>query len=99
MQLERYLKRKRIPLEDFAALVDVHPSTIYRFIQGLAFPKSSNLKKIAQVTNGSVSANDFLDVKRPPPSKTKRGRPRKIAQPQKERVRNRKIAQPQKENA
>lgn len=77
MRLDRYLKRYKITPEDFAKLVDVHPTTVYRIIQGISFPKSSNLKRIAEVTNGLVKANDFLGVERPPSAPGRRGRPRK----------------------
>jgi transcriptional regulator with XRE-family HTH domain len=77
MKLDRYLKRKKITPEDFAALIPVHPTTIYRFLNGLSFPKSGNIRRISEVTNGSVTANDFVDVKRPPADPNGRGRPRK----------------------
>ena len=84
MKLARYLKRKKLSPEDFAVLIEVHPTTVYRFIQGLSFPKSGNLKRIAQVTGGSVTANDFVDVQRPPADPNGRGRPRKTGEQQKE---------------
>ena len=76
MKLDRYLKRKKMTPEAFAALIEVHPTTVYRFIQGLSFPKSGNLKKIAEVTGGSVTPNDFVNVTRPPPNPSRKGRPR-----------------------
>jgi hypothetical protein len=77
MKLDRYLKRKKMTPEAFAVLIEVHPTTVYRFLQGLSFPKSGNLKRIAAVTEGSVTANDFVNVARPPPDPNGRGRPRK----------------------
>lgn len=77
MKLDRYLKRKKITPEAFAVLIEVHPTTVYRFLQGLSFPKSGNLKRITEVTAGSVTPNDFVNVTRPPASPTRRGRPRK----------------------
>jgi predicted transcriptional regulator len=76
MRLERYLKRNKITPEDFAVTIDVHPTTVYRFINGLSFPKSGNLKAIYDATGGKVSANDFINVPRPPPAGDNRGRPR-----------------------
>jgi transcriptional regulator with XRE-family HTH domain len=77
MKLDRWLKRKKMTPEAFAALIEVHETTVYRFLQGLVFPKSGNLRKIAEVTDGAVQANDFLNVRRPPPDGSGRGRPRK----------------------
>ena len=77
MKLDRWLKRHKVSPEAFAKQIGVHETTVYRFIQGLSFPKSSNLRKIAEVTNGSVKANDFLNVERPPTKPGGRGRPRK----------------------
>lgn len=77
MRLDRYLKRHKTTPEAFAKLIGVHETTVYRFLQGLSFPKSGNLKRIAEATGGSVQANDFMDVKRPPPAAGGRGRPRK----------------------
>jgi hypothetical protein len=77
MKLDRWLKRNKMTPEAFASLIDVHETSVYRFLQGLVFPKSGNLRKIAEVTGGAVQANDFLNVKRPAPSPTRRGRPRK----------------------
>jgi transcriptional regulator with XRE-family HTH domain len=77
MRLARYLQRNKLSQEAFAALAGLHPTTIYRFVNGLAFPKSSNLRKISEVTNGLVKANDFMDVVRPPAAPGGRGRPRK----------------------
>lgn len=84
MKLERYLKRKKITPEAFAVLIDVHPTTIYRFLQGLSFPKSSNLRRIQHATSGSVTANDFINITRPPADPNGRGRPRKTGEPEKE---------------
>jgi transcriptional regulator with XRE-family HTH domain len=77
MRLDRYLKRQKISPEVFAEMIGVHPTTIYRFIQGLSFPKSANLRRIAEATKGKVSANDFMGVQRPPAAPGGRGRPRK----------------------
>jgi transcriptional regulator with XRE-family HTH domain len=88
MRLDRYLKRNKVTPEDFAVLIDVHPTTIYRFLQGLSFPKSGNLKRIAEATNGSVSANDFLNVPRPPPAANGKGRPRGPLKPKENEVKD-----------
>jgi transcriptional regulator with XRE-family HTH domain len=84
MRLDRYLKRRKITPEAFAGSIGVHPTTIYRFLQGLSFPKSSNLKRIAAATEGKVQANDFMDVERPPAAPGGRGRPRKNGELQRE---------------
>jgi transcriptional regulator with XRE-family HTH domain len=78
MRLERYLKRKKISPEQFADRIGVHSTTVYRFLSGLAFPKTSNLKKISEATEGKVGPNDFMGVERPPAQPPGgRGRPRK----------------------
>jgi Helix-turn-helix len=77
MRLDHYLQQNDIKPEAFAEQIGVHTTTIYRFIQGTSFPKSSNLKRIAEVTGGAVQANDFIGVERTPVAHGQRGRPRK----------------------
>jgi predicted transcriptional regulator len=77
MKLDRWLKRNKVTPEDFAKTIGVHETTVYRFLQGISFPKSGNLRRIAEATAGSVQANDFMNVARPPPPPGRRGRPRK----------------------
>lgn len=65
MRLSVYLKKKKIAPEDFARAIGAHPSTVYRFLHGLSFPKSGNIRKIFEATEGAVKANDFIYVERP----------------------------------
>lgn len=89
MRLTYWLKRKKMSSDEFAVLIGVHPTTIYRFENGLSFPKSANLKRITEVTDGAVKPNDFVNIERPPPTPG-RGRPRKSisAFPGRDRLRN-----------
>jgi transcriptional regulator with XRE-family HTH domain len=60
MKLDAYLEQKNMPVEQFADLIGVHRTSVYRFIKGLAFPRPSTLKRITQETGGRVTANDFV---------------------------------------
>ncbi len=66
MKLAAYLDQKRMTAADFALLIGVHKSTVSRWVD----PDSSTgvehrpgwdlLKKIKQVTDGAVTADDFM---------------------------------------
>lgn len=63
MQLAIYLKRTKISPGAFASAIGVRAPTVYRWLSGDRFP-ARHLARIAQVTRGSVTANDFVDMRR-----------------------------------
>lgn len=66
MKLSAYLEEKKITAADFAGLIGVHKSTVSRWIDedsksGAEHrPGWDHLKTIAKVTEGAVTANDFV---------------------------------------
>ncbi len=66
MKLADYLEQNRMTAADFATLIGVHKSSVSRWVD----PDSSTgiehrpgwdvLKKIKQVTDGQVTADDFM---------------------------------------
>lgn len=61
MKLNAYLADKKMSVADFAKLVPVDPVTVHRWISGGRFPMK-HLAKIAEITQGAVTANDFVTV-------------------------------------
>lgn len=59
MTLTEYLEAKSMTRQDFAGLVGVDPITVYRWENGSRLPVK-HFAKIAEVTNNSVTANDFV---------------------------------------
>jgi len=60
MRLSEYLARNDLSPETFAAKVGVHPTTIYRLLNGTTIPKRENMKKIIAATMGEVTAADLI---------------------------------------
>ena len=52
MRLDSYLIAHNKPVEQFAAEIRVHRTSVYRFMKGLAFPRPETLHRIAVVTQG-----------------------------------------------
>ncbi len=61
MRLDQYLIKYGIPVEVFADKIGVHRTSIYRFMNGLTFPRPQTLLRISAETGGRVTANDFVD--------------------------------------
>ena len=61
MQLQQWLKKQSMPIMVFAERVGAHRSSIYRFIKGQTLPRREVLRRIAEVTRGQVTANDFVE--------------------------------------
>lgn len=79
MQLSAYLTERGESVEQFAQRIGVHPTTIYRLLNGVNFPLAATIKRILSATGGKVTANDFFGSERRP-RKDVRGRPRKEAE-------------------
>ncbi len=61
-RLEAYLADTRQTQAEFADKVNSTPSTISRICSGKRFPGRELLRRIAQETQGAVTANDFLGI-------------------------------------
>jgi DNA-binding phage protein len=62
MRLDHYLLKNDIEVSAFAKDIGVHRTSVYRFIKGLAFPRPETIERIIKVTEGRVTANDFLGI-------------------------------------
>lgn len=61
MQLASYLTLRGISDSDFAERIGVKRQSLHRYKTGERFPERSVLQKIAEATNGEVTANDFMN--------------------------------------
>lgn len=60
-KLRQYLKENNITQKEFAKLLDVDVISLWRYLQGTRIPRPKTLKKICELTNGYVTANDFYN--------------------------------------
>lgn len=61
MKLNQYLTEKNITPEAFGALIGgVSESGVRKWIYGERVPRPEQMRRIAEVTNGSVEPNDFV---------------------------------------
>jgi transcriptional regulator with XRE-family HTH domain len=61
MQINEYLSEQNIPAAQFARQIKVLKQTFFKYVHGIAFPPPSVLKRIAEATDGKVTANDFVE--------------------------------------
>ena len=60
MKLIDYLRRQNLTDEQFAALVGRSRWAVRKWMYGQRTPRLSEMQAIARVTDGAVSANDFM---------------------------------------
>ena len=60
MQIGDWIKSRGLTDVDFAELVGVDKSTVGRWVAGTVRPDWDRLPKIIEVTEGLVTANDFI---------------------------------------
>ena len=60
MTLKEYLKMNKIRSEDFAKTCGVSYATIIKWTYGGRFPRPESLQKIHTLTEGQVTAYDFI---------------------------------------
>lgn len=60
MKLGAWLTKKKTTPEAFAALIEVDPVSVRRYIAGTRRPKPVIMTRIIEATQGDVTANDFL---------------------------------------
>jgi hypothetical protein len=69
--LSEFLTKHRLNPEQFAIIVDVHATTIYRLLSGATIPKRENLKKILKMTFGEVTVKELVSPAIETPIKVK----------------------------
>jgi transcriptional regulator with XRE-family HTH domain len=62
MKLDQYLTELGLTEAEFARLTGLYQSTIHRLKRG-QIPGPATMARIAEVTGGKVSANDFYGIK------------------------------------
>lgn len=62
MQLAAWLKSNAKTPADLAAALGVERSTVARYVSGERRPRAELARRIAELTGGQVTANDFVDV-------------------------------------
>jgi transcriptional regulator with XRE-family HTH domain len=60
MRLDDYLKTTRTPVKKFAQAIGVARQTLHRYLAGKREPSFDTLAKIKEVTDGKVTADDFV---------------------------------------
>ena len=60
MKLTEYLDKKKMTVADLARALDVPHETARRYVNGMRRPEWSILRRIKEITGGSVEPNDFL---------------------------------------
>lgn len=61
MKLTKYLNDNQISRREFADKCAVDPISLYRWETGRRTPRGKHIAKIMEVTNNSVTANDFVE--------------------------------------
>jgi transcriptional regulator with XRE-family HTH domain len=64
MELKDYLESRYLSRKEFAKLVGVNTATITNYIQGHRIPILAIALKIQEVTNGKVSVQDLVKIRR-----------------------------------
>jgi predicted transcriptional regulator len=62
MKLADYLAANKISQTDFAQSIGASQVAVSRYAAGRRTPRKDHLLKIREVTDGAVSANDFLET-------------------------------------
>jgi 3,4-dihydroxy 2-butanone 4-phosphate synthase/GTP cyclohydrolase II len=65
MKLRDYLHVNRIKRKDFAAKIGVSPAAITLLCESDTWPRRKMIERIAAVTDGQVTANDFMKLEEP----------------------------------
>jgi len=58
--LKSYLDKNHLTYEAFAESIGVSVSTAWRYANGERIPRPKHMRRIAEVTQGWVTANDFM---------------------------------------
>lgn len=59
MTLHEYLAARQIGVPAFAEAIQVHPQSVYRYIDGSRIPRPKVMARIVAATDGEVGPADF----------------------------------------
>lgn len=68
MRLGDWLDQQGITASAFALMIGVQPSAVSKMRLGRSRPSWPTLDRIAEVTGGAVTPNDFHQIQNPAPS-------------------------------
>ena len=60
MTLAEYLDQEGLSITEFAERIDVTHETVRRYVAGQRLPRRAVMKRIAEATDGAVTANDLF---------------------------------------
>ena len=60
MTLQDYLEETGLTQTEFAILAKTTQSTVSKYLNGRLMPRRAQLRRIAALTHGKVTANDFM---------------------------------------
>lgn len=63
MQLAKYMKRKKMTLEDFAKFSGIKYGALVPLYYGYVFPKWGTLHQLMRATNGEVTPTDMYQTR------------------------------------
>lgn len=58
-KLDQFLRANNLTQKDFGVLIGLSQPSVHRILNRKTFPRQKTLKKITEVTDGAVTANDF----------------------------------------
>lgn len=62
MQLSQYLEENGLSYKQLSEQLGVTETSIYRYAKGLRKPRAEHIKRIFDVTEGKVTADDFYET-------------------------------------
>lgn len=68
MRLAEWLKQENKTATDLAAEIPVDTSTVTRYVNGQRVPRKEHMRRIRDITNGAVTADDFMSPDAPSPT-------------------------------
>jgi transcriptional regulator with XRE-family HTH domain len=64
-KLKDYLDKHDIPVADFAAAINVHVATAYRYVNGRRIPDPEVLLRIVEWSDRELTPNDLYGIPAP----------------------------------
>lgn len=61
MHLKKWLKSNRMTIAEFADQAGYSSGAVAKWVQGERFPRIRAIKKIEEITDGSVTVQDFFN--------------------------------------
>jgi hypothetical protein len=59
-KLEAWIRSQGLQQQEFAKLIPVRPTAVCRWLSGERIPRPNQIRRIVEVTQGQITANDLL---------------------------------------